>query len=163
MASLPSTIPSVSRYGDQFVYGDAKLSALAVAEPANTRWQSLKVNPVFRELHPARQNRVFRKEFERQSVGTGDVLGISTQSNPAEWTFSFAKERADILRNKTGNIVGVLDAGILGLGANVIAIIEGDGTALLQFQHRVDVLSHRLHRTLHVSIRIFRAQRDGLS
>jgi hypothetical protein len=36
------------------------------------------MNPFFRELHPARQNGVSRKEFERQSVGTRDILGIST-------------------------------------------------------------------------------------
>src|SRR5436190_22554030 len=136
----------------QFVYGDAKLSTLAVAEPANTCWQSLKVNPVFRKLHPARQNRVFRKEFERQSVGTRDVRGIPTQSNPTERTFSLAKKRADVRRNEPGDIVGVLDTGLFCLGADVIAIIEGDGTALLQFQHRADVLSHRFHRALHVFI-----------
>src|SRR5205814_8951232 len=93
----------------QLVYGDAKLSTLAVAEPANTCWQSLKVNPVFRKLHPARQNRVFRKEFERQSVGTRDVRGIPTQSNPTERTFSLAKKRADVPRNEPRNNVGVPD------------------------------------------------------
>src|SRR5438309_12029866 len=147
----------------QLVYGDAKLGPLAVAEPANTRRQSLKMNPLFRQLHPARQNRVFRKECECQSVGALDVRGIPTQSNPAEWTFPLAKKRSDILRNEPGNIVGIPDTGFFGLGADVIAIIEGDSTALLQFQHRADVLSHRLHRTLHVFIWIFCAQRDGLS
>src|SRR5512133_740901 len=95
----------------QLVYGNAKLSALAVAEPANTRRQSLKMDPLFRELHPARQNRVFRKEFERQNVGARDVLGIPTQSNPAERTLSLAKKRPDVLRNEPGNIVGFLDTG----------------------------------------------------
>src|SRR5215469_15522765 len=127
----------------QFVYSDAKLSAFAVAEPANTRRQSLKMNSLFRELHPARQNRVFRKEFERQNVGARDVLRISTQSNPAERTFPLAKKRADVLRNEPGDIVSVLDTGFFCLRTDVIAIIEGDRTAFLQFQHRADVLSHR--------------------
>ena len=146
----------------QFVHGDAKLGALAITEPADARRQSLEMNSLFRQLHPARQNFVFRKKLERERVGARDVLRIAAERNPAERTFSFAKERADVFRNETGNIEGVFDAGFLRLGANVVAIIESDRAAFLQFQHRVDVLSHRLHRALDVFIRILRAQARSL-
>src|SRR5207244_5074329 len=97
----------------QFVHGDAKLGALAITKPADARRQSLKMNALFRQLHPARQNCILREKLEGERVGPRDVIWVSAKCNPAEWPFSFAKERADIFRNKTGDIVGVLDAGIL--------------------------------------------------
>ena len=45
----------------QIIHGHAKLGALAVAEPANPRGQSLKLNPLSGELHPARQSLVLGK------------------------------------------------------------------------------------------------------
>src|SRR5438477_11945858 len=145
----------------QLVYGDAKLGPLAVAEPANTRRQSLKTNPLFRQLHPARQNRVFRKKLQRQSVRARNVLGSAAQSYPAKWPFSFAKQRPDVLRNEPGNIISVLDTDFFRLSADVVAVVERDGAALLQFQHGADMFAHRLHRALDVFIRVFRAQGDG--
>ena len=45
----------------EFAYGNAKLSALAVTEPANPRRQPLILNSLLSELHPARQRLVFWK------------------------------------------------------------------------------------------------------
>ena len=146
----------------QFIHGDAKLGALAITEPADAGRQSLEMNALFRQLHPARQDCIFREKLERERVGARDVIRIAAECNPAERPFSFAKERADVLRNKTGNMVGVLDPGFLRLGANVVAIIEGDSATFLQFQHRANMLSHRFHRALDVFLRILGAQRDGI-
>jgi len=40
---------------NQLVHGDTKFSALAVAEPANPRGQSLEMDSLFRQFHPARE------------------------------------------------------------------------------------------------------------
>ena len=75
----------------QLVHRDAKLSAFAVTEPANSRGQSLKLNPLLSELHPARQRLVFRKQFEREFVCARDVAGITAQRHPAKRAAPLAK------------------------------------------------------------------------
>src|SRR6266852_8071723 len=104
---------------NEFVDGDTKFRALAIAKPADASGQSLKVNPFFCQLHPARENFVFRKEFERKLVGARDVLRITAQRDPAKRTFPFAKKRPDVLRNKPRNVESIFDAGFFRLGANV--------------------------------------------
>ena len=45
----------------QLIHRHAEFGALSIAEPANARGQSLKLNPLFRELHPAGQSLIFGK------------------------------------------------------------------------------------------------------
>ncbi len=88
----------------QFVHGEAELGALAIAEPADTRGQSLKMDSLLRQFHPARENCVLGKHLERELIGARDVGGIATQRDPTKRSFPFAKERSDIFRNEAGNI-----------------------------------------------------------
>src|SRR5207244_11814943 len=99
----------------QFVHSDAKLGALAITKPADARRQSLKMNALFRQLHPARQNCILREKLEGERVGPRDVIRIAAECNPAERPFSFAKERADIVRNKNADSRGDLAVCTLGL------------------------------------------------
>jgi hypothetical protein len=46
------------------------------------------------------------------------------------------------------------------LSSNVVAVIEGDRTLLLQCEHRIDVDRHGSHRALDVAVRIFPSQRE---
>ncbi len=48
----------------QIVDRKAELSALAVAEPANARRQSLKLDALARQINPASQNAVLWKQFQ---------------------------------------------------------------------------------------------------
>ena len=63
----------------------------------------------------------------------------------APWRTNFAEERADVLGNETGNIKGVLDAGLERLSAEIVAVVEGDGSTLLHFEHGAAVFGHGAH------------------
>src|SRR5712691_3714001 len=104
---------------NEFVHGDAELRALAIAEPANPRGQTLKLNSLLREFHPAGQNFVFWKQFERQPIGARNICGGPAERDPAERSLSFAKERTDVLRDKPGNIERIFAAGFFCLRPNV--------------------------------------------
>src|SRR5882762_5728351 len=87
----------------QLIHREPKLSALAIAQPANPRRQTLKLNSLLSELHPARQRLIFWKQFERESICTRDIRRIAAQCHPAKWTASFAKQRTNVFGNKTRN------------------------------------------------------------
>jgi len=80
------------------------------------------------ETQPAGENLVFRKELQRQFVCSVDVFGITRKRDPAERASSGAEERANIFRDKTGNEESVGAASIEGETANIIAVIEGNGS-----------------------------------
>src|SRR2546429_482615 len=46
---------------DEFIHGHAEFGAFAVTEPANSRRQTLEMDPLPGELHPARERLIFRK------------------------------------------------------------------------------------------------------
>ena len=92
----------------QAVDRQAELRALAVAEPADARRQSLKLDALARHRNPARQRLVVREHLEREAVGAIDVFGIARQRDPAERPAALAEERADVLGHEAGNIEGVL-------------------------------------------------------
>src|SRR5271170_5325124 len=132
---------------DQFVHGDAELSSLAVSEPADARWQTLKMDALLRELDPAAEVGVFWEQIEDQFVCAVNVFGVARERHPAEWSFAFAKEGANVLGNEAGNDKSVFYAGEFGLRSQIVAVVEGDRTAPLQLEHRFDVPTHGFHRT----------------
>ena len=100
MASLPSRMPSVSRFGDatepvsrwsrpmtigaeiapartSSLIRQSKPRAVAVAEPADPRRQSLERHALARHADPATQCRIIRKHLERRVIGHANVVGIS--------------------------------------------------------------------------------------
>src|SRR6266404_3751724 len=143
---------------DQFIHRDAELCTLAITEPADARGQPLKLDPLFRQFHPARKRLVFRKQVECEPIGARDVFRVATQCNPAERATSFAKERPNVFWNETGNIKCVLDARFLRLSANVVSIIKSHYAFFLQREHRLNMNSHRTHGALDVVVWIFRSE-----
>src|SRR5438552_2249065 len=143
---------------NQIIHGDAKLSAIAIAQPANARRQTLEMDSLLCQFQPARKSLVLWKKFERKLISPRDVGWIAAQRDPSKRTFSFAEERAAILQHEPSNIEYLFDAGLFRLRANVVPIIESNRAALLQREHRIDVHRHRSHRALNVLVRIFRAQ-----
>ena len=61
----------------QLVDRQSHLRALTVTEPADTRRQALKREAAACEFQPAGENLIFRKELERQFIGSVDVFGIA--------------------------------------------------------------------------------------
>ena len=145
---------------DELVHGDTELGAFAVTEPANPRGQSLKMDPLFREFHPAHERFVFGKQFECELVCARDVLRLSAQCHPTKRAAPFAKKGANVFRNETGNVERVFDTSLLRLRANVIPVIKSDRAFLLQREHRLDVNRHGLHRAIDVFVRILSPQRE---
>src|SRR6185437_6525530 len=59
------------------IHGEAELRALAVAQPADARGQSLKLDPLAGEVDPATQDVVVGKEFEDKIVSGVNVRGLA--------------------------------------------------------------------------------------
>src|SRR5438270_11581344 len=97
---------------DKVVDCHAELRARALPQPADSGGQSLKADSLRRQLQPAPQMLVIRKEIQREAVRSRDVRGISRERNPPERPFTLAKKRADVLRHKSGYVERVRDAGV---------------------------------------------------
>ena len=78
--------------------------------------------------------------------------GSPRQRDPAERTAALAELRPDERRNEARVVEGVRDAGRLGLGAEVVAVVEDDRARVLEREHRPDVVGHRRHRPADVLV-----------
>src|SRR5205807_8146176 len=96
----------------------------AITEPADTRGQSLKVDPLFRQFHPPCKGFVLGKKVEREFIGAGDISRVATQRDPAKGTFPFAEKRPDVFRDEPRNVESVLDASFFCLRPNVVPVIK---------------------------------------
>src|SRR5256712_9405230 len=70
---------------DELVDRFTELGALAVAEPAHARGQTLERHALAREPDPARQRLVLAEELEHEPVGAAEVLPVPPEGDPAEW------------------------------------------------------------------------------
>ncbi len=76
--------------------------------------------------------RVLGEGLEDRLVGLPQVLGIAGEHRPAEGPLALAEQRPDEQRHEAADVEGLGDAGLLRLPAQVVAVVEGDGAALLQ-------------------------------
>src|SRR3990172_10559745 len=136
--------------GNHSIERKSGTSALTIAEPANACRQSLKLHVAAGELEPTPKVFIFREELHYGLVRAVDVFGLSGQRHPAERSFTHTEERADVGRHETGELEGLLHAGVEGALAQVIPIIEHFRAALAEGQHGLDMPGHRLHRSLRV-------------
>ncbi len=148
--------------GHQVVEGGASLRALAVPEPADPRRQALERHARLRHPDPALERGVVGKEVEDRAVGPEDVLGVAGERRPAERALALAEERPDELRHEPREVEGVRDARVLGLRADVVAVVEGDGAGLLEREHRPDVVRHGGHGPANVVVGIRAAEHGRL-
>ena len=70
-----------------------------------------------------------------------DIFGRAGERHPAERPAAFAEQRANVFRHEAGNLEGILDARLLGLRANVVAVVERHRAPALQRQHGLNVFS----------------------
>src|SRR5262245_6888325 len=85
---------------DEVVDPETSLRAVAVAEPADPRRQSLECHAFRRKIKPALEKAVVREKTPQRPVDRCDVLRIARQHCPTEGTDAAAEERSDIGRDK---------------------------------------------------------------
>ena len=74
---------------------------------------------------------VFGEEARGEFVGFADVFGIAGECGPTEWTFALAEHGADIFGHEAFDVESVFHSGFNGIGADVVAIVEGDSALRL--------------------------------
>ena len=92
-------------------------------------------------------------------VGHRDVVRIARERDPAERPAPDAEQRADVGRDEAGEVERLLAARLLGVGADVVAVVEDLGAGALHREHRLDLGAHALLRPRDVAVRIARAER----
>src|SRR6266545_3606917 len=97
MASEPSCIASVSRYGE-------------ATEPADASGKPLEGDKLRSQLEPLLEEPVVRKELTQHPVDCCDVLRVAGEHGPAEGTDASAEERPDIGRDEARVCERILDA-----------------------------------------------------
>ena len=146
----------------EVVERDAERRALPLPQPADARGQPLEVDALLREGDPPAQVLVVREQLEHEGVRARDVLRIAGERDPPERTFPLAEQRADVLGDEAGNLERVLDAGVERDGAEVVAVVEGDGAPPLEREHGAHVTHRGRRAARHVLIGIALAQRRGI-
>ena len=82
------------------------------------------------------------------------VVRVTREHHPPERSLAFAEQRADVLGHESRNLECVGDAGVTGLGTDVVAVVEGDRSATLEREHRL----HMGHDTRHGPLYILRGR-----
>ena len=169
IASEPSAIASVSRYGDatepasrwsrpmtigagQLARGDhlvelqAREVALLVAEPADARRQPFEVHLLGGLVEPAVQRGILGEELLDGAVGLRDVLRVARERDPAERALALGEQRPDVRRDEAGEGERPREAAELRLAPDRVAVVEDGGSGILESDHRRDLLRHRAAR-----------------
>src|SRR5436189_1171355 len=81
---------------------EAKPVTIAKADPADPRRQSLELDPCSRHVEPIVEMLVVRHQLLHLGVGAVDILRISRERRPAEWTDAPAEQRTDVGWDETG-------------------------------------------------------------
>src|SRR4051812_33108463 len=106
---------------------------------------------------------VVGKQLEHQLVGSREVGGIAGERYPAEWSFALAEERSNILGDKARNVERVSNTVVESDSANVVSVVESDGSALLHCEHCFHVLDDRGIGTFDILVGVsFAKLRRGL-
>src|SRR5258708_11114872 len=110
----------------QIIDRQTELCALAVAQPADSRRQTLKLDPLAREINPATQNLILRKEFEYQVVGDVNVRRLTRERHPAKRPPAFAEQPTNVSRHKSPEIVCILHPSLKRKGADIVTVVKRD-------------------------------------
>src|ERR1700683_5788571 len=109
-------------------------------------------------MNPPRQNFVVRKQVQHQLVRSINIRRFTGKRSPTKRPAPFAKQRTNVGRDKSRKIVRVLHTLLESESADVISVIEGDRSQLLQREHAFDMLGDRFERTLAIGLWIARTQ-----
>ena len=100
------------------------------------------------------QVRVFGEQLHDGAVGGENILRITRKRHPAKGSLALAKQRTDVGWHKAGEIERVRHAVVVGLLADVVAVVEHLRAGALEGQHCLHVSRHRVHRHLFIFFRI---------
>ena len=89
--------------------------AIAVAEPADPRGQTLELDATGGKLEPATEEDVVREELSELDVDRLDVRSVSRERCPPKWSDAATEKRPDIGRDEARVCKGVRYAGFMGL------------------------------------------------
>ncbi len=134
--------------GDEAVDRQAELRPIAVAKPADARGQAELRDTLASEAHPAREPRVVGEHTQQLVVEHGDVAFVARERGPAEGPHSPGKQGPHVGGHEARVLVRAIlaahrDTRALRLGAQVVAVVEGDGARALHRQDRLDVRGDR--------------------
>ena len=85
---------------DELVDRQPRAGAVAVAEPADPRRQTLERDALRRKLQPTLKQRVVREQSAQHAVDRRDVPLIAGQCDPTKWADATTEERPDIGRDE---------------------------------------------------------------
>src|SRR5438045_9736185 len=92
----------------------AESRAFAVAQPADSRRQTLKPDLLACEMNPSVEDFVFGKKLQHEVIRKRNVARVARQRGPAEWSAPFGKHRPDIGGTETGEVLGIRYAALRG-------------------------------------------------
>src|SRR5260370_9719282 len=78
-----------------------------------------------------------------------EVGCVTRKGYPPEGTLAFAKQGPDVLGNEAGDLESIGDSGVACLRADVVAVVDGDGSTTLERDHRLHVRGDAPYRPLH--------------
>src|SRR5207249_3307576 len=140
----------------------ARAGALAVAEPAYARRQSLEAHARARRLDPAHKRLVLRELLNHRTVSGGDVRLLARQRDPTKRALALAEQGPDVRGDETRVVEGTDAAAQARLGAEAVAVVEDLGAPVEERDHRVDVSSHARARASHLFVGVVQAQLGGV-
>ena len=116
---------------------------LAVAEPADPCRQPLVRDPIARHPDPPGERLVLRELLEDRAVGRRDVGRVARQRRPPERAFPLAEQRPDVRRDEPRVGERPLEAAVLRLRTQVVAVVEDLGAGVEERDHPRAVRRHR--------------------
>src|SRR6185437_9374805 len=117
---------------DHVVEGLPDARAIAHADPADARGKPLEADAAARHVEPVVEMRVVGDELLHLRVGLVDVLRVAGERDPAERAVALAEERAHVRRHEAREVERVRDALVLRHLADVVAVVDHGGAALLE-------------------------------
>ena len=112
------------------------LRSFTITEPANSSRHSLEVNFFLCQFYPIYQSLIFRECFHYCFICFINIVWISGECSPSEWSLPIIEQWPYISRDKAGEIKCIINSVFLCFTADVVAVVKGNGTSLLKFEHR---------------------------
>ncbi|ABA50058.1 hypothetical protein BURPS1710b_2184 [Burkholderia pseudomallei 1710b] len=141
--------PGKHAFAHERIDRERESRALAVAEPGDTRRQSLEGHAFACAPDPVRHDPVLGEVFEQVVVDDADVVGVVRQGDPAKRADRAAKQRAQERLGEHRDLERAGHAAVLRMCADQIAVVEHDRATILEAEHRLDVAHDRRAACLH--------------
>ena len=103
----------------------------------------MKRNAFLRHVQPMMDVLVIREQLFDFSIGFVNVFWIARQRRPTEWPFAITEQWADVCRDKTREIEGIVHTVVKSDLANVIAVIDRWNAHGMKIQHGLNMLCTR--------------------